>query len=336
MKWHVKPIVIALVAGLVLVLTAFAWINGGKRPAVYQGWVEADLLFIGPDEPGRLIELNVREGEVVKEGAPLFVVQHDIQDAELRQAKSAVEEAKARLARAEAAQQRPEEVAVLEAQEVRVRAALAASEADFKRAQVLVEKGIAAPQRLDQAKAAYERDNAQLLEVRRQIQVARMGARTEDVAAARDVLAQSEARLAAAETRRRQRAVSAPVAGLLQEIFFRPGEVVAAGRPIIALLPPGNVKARFFVPQQDLPKVSHGQQVRIACDGCPDGLTARISFIAAQAEFTPPVIYSREERAKLVFRVEALPDQPERLRVGQPITVQPLTLAAREIANETR
>jgi HlyD family secretion protein len=86
-------------------------------------------------------------------------------------------------------------------------------------------------------------------------------------------------------------------------------------------LPPGNLKVRFFVPETVLAHVSYGDIVNVRCDGCAEGLKARVSFISGSAEFTPPVIYSLEERSKLVFLIEALPDQPDKLRVGQPIDV---------------
>jgi HlyD family secretion protein len=131
----------------------------------------------------------------------------------------------------------------------------------------------------------------------------------------------AEARLNSARTRLNRRSMSSPVAGTVQEVYFREGEMVQAGRPIVSLLPPENVRVRLFVPQAVLPQVRIGDQVAIACDGCDKGLTARVNFISAQAEFTPPVIYSLEERARLVFRIEATPEQPAKLRVGQPVTV---------------
>ncbi len=123
------------------------------------------------------------------------------------------------------------------------------------------------------------------------------------------------------QTRLARRTVFSAVGGTVQQIYFRPGEMVPAGRPVLSLLPPGNIKVRFYVPEAVLPRVSYGDEVDVACDGCAHGLTARVSFIAKQSEFTPPVIYSLEERAKLVFLIEALPDKPAELRVGQPVDV---------------
>ena len=131
----------------------------------------------------------------------------------------------------------------------------------------------------------------------------------------------AEARRNSARTRLERRRVVSPAAGTIQEVYFRVGERVPAGRPIVSLLPPGNVRVRFFVPQAMLPKVHIGDAIAVRCDGCAGDLVARVSFISAQAEFTPPVIYSQEERARLVFRIEALPEKPEDVRVGQPVSV---------------
>ena len=123
------------------------------------------------------------------------------------------------------------------------------------------------------------------------------------------------------QTRLARRNAYSPGDGTIEQIYYRPGETVPAGRPVLALLPPGNLKLRFFAPQAVLPEIKYGDIVSITCDGCEKGLTAKVSFIARSAEYTPPVIYSQEERAKLVFLIEARPEQPEKFRVGQPVTV---------------
>lgn len=318
---NAKSIAIATVAAGITVAGAWWTLGGAPRPAAYHGWVEADLVFVGADEPGRLISLHVREGETIKAGVPLFELESDIQTAEWRQAKASLAEAQARLARSEAAQQRPEEVAVLLAQQDRAEASIEQSRPEFERASKLVQQGTSPQSRLDQAKATYERDVAVLKETRQQVEVARMQARAEDIRAAEEIVAQARARLASAEVRRQQRAISAPAAGVVQEVYYRPGEIVASGRPVIALLPPANIKVRFFVPQSELPRLAAGDRIEVTCDGCSSTLAARVSFISREAEFTPPVIFSREERAKLVYRIEAIPERPELLRVGQPIEV---------------
>ena len=318
--------VVALIAALALAALALA-ACGNVGNGRMQGWIEADLVFVGPDEAGRIETLAVREGDQVAASAPLFAIDGELQRADVQTASAQVAEARARLARLESAQQRKEEVAVLQAQERRAESAVALSTADLDRQQQLAAKGIAATAQLDIAKANSNRDKAALEEVRRQITVAQMASRDEDIAAARESLAAAQARQSAAETKLTRRKVAAPVAGTVQQVYYRPGEMVPAGRPVVSLLPPGNIKVRFFVAETALAKIALGDAVQVMCDGCQP-IAARVTFIARAAEYTPPVIYSLEERNKLVFMVEARTDTPGNLRVGQPVSVALATQAA--------
>jgi HlyD family secretion protein len=313
-----RRIVAAIAAATTLLLGGC---DNGKD-AAFQGWVEADLIFVGPDEAGRIETLAVREGDEVASGAPLFGLDSDLQVADVHTAAAQVAESRARLARLETSQQRKEEVAVLEAQEKRIESAVALSTSELERVQTLFNRGgIASQAQLDIAKANAARDRAMLEEVRRQIAVARLASREEDIAAARQSLAAAEARRNASETKLMRRKVAASVAGTVQQVYFRPGEMVPAGKAVIALLPPANLKVRFFVSEVILPKLKFGDVVNVTCDGCGEAIAAKVSFIARASEFTPPVIYSLDERNKLVFLIEARTEQPQRLRVGQPVSV---------------
>ena len=225
-------------------------------------------------------------------------------------AQAAVAQAEAQLEAARAPRQRPEEIDVLIAQEKAAKAAVEESRLDYERAKTLAAKGTAATSVLDQARAAYDRDTAELEQVRHQIAVARLPARKPDLDKAEQALSQAKASLDEMRLQAEKHTVSAPATGLVQEVYYRPGEVVSAGNPVVALLPPSALKVRFFVPEAVLPNLHTGDKVTITCDGC-EPTTATIDFLAEEAEYTPPVIYSLEERAKLVFRVEAVPDQPE-------------------------
>jgi len=235
-------------------LAALALAGCDDRPPTYQGWVEANLIFVAPDETGRVETLNVREGDTVEAGAPLFTLDRDLHEADLNMNM----------------------------------AMLANAKQTFERAQSLVRTGAGTQKDFDTAQAA---------------------------------LREAEARVKTSETRLARRSIKSPVTGTVEEVYFRPGEVVSATKPIVALLPPGNMKVRFFVPQAVLPRIQYGDTVTVRCDGCTGDLTAKISFMAKSAEFTPPVIYSQEERSKLVFLIEALPVAPLNLRVGQPVDV---------------
>jgi len=311
----IRALALALALALAPVLAGC-----GKDTGRLQGWVEGDFVFVGPDEVGRVQTLSVREGDTVALGAPLFTVDADLQQADVHNAVAQVAEARARLARLETSQQRKEEVAILQAQEKRAESAVALSNAELDRQNTLNTKGVAAQAQLDIARANANRDKAALEEVRRQITVAQMASRDEDIAAARESLAAAQARQTASETKLARRRLVAPVSGAVQQVYYRPGEMVPAGRPVISILPPGNIKIRFFVPQAMLPLIALGDQVDVTCDGCTP-VRAKVSFIAHAAEYTPPVIYSLEERNKLVFMIEARTEATEGLRVGQPVSV---------------
>jgi len=244
----------ALRIGAALALIAvLAGCDERKNPG-YQGWVEADMIFVSPDESGRVIKLNVREGDEVKVGVPLYSVDDDLQRADLNQNM----------------------------------ATLANAQQTFDRAASLSKTGSGTQANLDSAVSA---------------------------------LRVAEARVNTSQTRLARRTGFAPVQGTIQQIYFREGEMVAEKRPVLSIMPPGNMKLRFYVPEPDLPKLAIGDEVRVACDNCAGDLTAKIYFIATSAEYTPPVIYSLDERNKLVYLVQARPSRPDVLRVGQPIGV---------------
>jgi HlyD family secretion protein len=212
------------------------------------------MIFVSPDESGRVTRLDVREGDIVKAGAPLYAVDDDLQQADLNQNK----------------------------------ATLANAQQTFDRAQSLSKTGSGTQATLDSAVSA---------------------------------LRVAEARVNTSQTRLMRRGGFAPVPGTIQQIYFREGETVPAQRPVVSIMPPGNMKIRFFVPETELPKLAIGDEVRVTCDNCAADLTAKIYFIATSAEYTPPVIYSLDERNKLVYLIQARPSRPDSLRVGQPISV---------------
>jgi HlyD family secretion protein len=293
-------------------------------PRFFQGYVDGDLLQVGPEIGGRIRLLAVREGDRVTLGQTLLELDDRVQQAEVELAAAQLEEARARLRLAEAQRRRPEEIRILEAAVEQARAALEVSRAEYERARRLYEQRVVPKARLDAARGALDRDRARYEEARRQLETARLPARAEEINAAWAAVRAAEARLRAARVNLQKTRVLAPAAGRVQEVYFYPGEIVGAGQAVLSLLPPGNLKVRFYVPEPLRARFQVGDSVRITCDSCPPDLFARITFISARAEYTPPVIFSPRERAKLVYRFEARPVRGAwRLAIGQPVDVWP-------------
>ncbi|KGD92006.1 HlyD family efflux transporter periplasmic adaptor subunit [Rhizobium sp. YS-1r] len=313
-----RILAVALVAAAALAVLPFLLAESGDR--AYQGWVEADTLFIGAESAGRLTALDVAEGEDVAAGAPLFRLDASSEEAAVAAARAALARSQAELDLAEAAQKRPEEIDVLRASEREATARLELAKQDLDRTRVLVERGTATQASLDTAIATEAANRASLDSVRSEITLANLPVRDEQLRQAREAVAAAKADLASAEAALAKRSVAAPAAGSIETLYYRLGEVAPSGRPIVALLPPENVRIRFFVPETEIARLALGQVIRVACDACEPS-DAKISFISGTTEYTPPEIYSLEERAKLVYRVEAIPADPKSFRPGLPVDV---------------
>lgn len=303
------------------------------RPAApgWSGYVEGDYVHVAAPLGGTLATLAVRRGQTVVQGAPLFALDSTSEAAAREEAAARASSAQAQAANA-AKGRRAEEITVTESQlaQARAQAALAASE--FARVQQLVAQGFLSPSRLDDARAAAQQSRAREAELTAALRVARLPARSDERAAASALSDAARAALAQTEWREQQKRQKAPVAALVADTYFQEGEWVNAGQPVVALLTPGAVRARFFVPEAELGALALGQAVELRCDGCASPVAARIDFIASRAEYTPPVIYSNAQRARLVFMVEARPDLKEdaaRLKPGQPLDVRPAAGTAR-------
>jgi HlyD family secretion protein len=316
------------VIGRILTLASLAALAGCDRapPAGYPGYVEGEFVRVAAPLSGTLLELAVQRGTQVAKDAPLFTLESEQERAARAEAEARVRQAQATLANLEKAR-RPPEIAAARAQLAQAQASLRQSEADLVHTQKLVADKFLPPQQRDQALAARDRDRGRVAELSQQLQIANLPARSDEIAAATaDVKAAGDA-LAQAQWRLEQKSQTAPAAGLVADTLYRAGEWVAAGAPIVSLLPPANVKLRFYVPETVVGSLRIGDAVTVRCDGCGADIPAKVRFIATQAEFTPPVIYSRENRANLVFLVEAWPDAPNpALHPGLPVEV---ALAAR-------
>jgi HlyD family secretion protein len=311
---------VAWLGGALVALAAAMGLGVNDGALQVQGYIEGEYVYVGAPVAGRLETLHVARGAQVAAGASLFQLDRSSEQ-------PARDEAAARLARAEAdlanlrKGKRPSEIESIEAQLAQAQAMLQLAEAELERRERLVASNVASREAVDQARAAYERDRARVAELQAELKTAQLGARTDEIQAAAAEVTAAQAQLAQAEWRLDQMSQAAPQAGAVIDTLYRPGEWVAAGAPVVSLLPPDNVKVRFFVPEPRLGAIEVGDEVRVSCDACPPDLTAVVSFISPDAEYTPPVIYSREMRAKLVYLVEARPRQTAALHPGQPVDV---------------
>ncbi|MHA7968075.1 HlyD family secretion protein [Rhizobium sp. CAU 1783] len=313
-----RVILLAALVALALIAVPFYLGNHAERP--YQGWIEADLLFIGPESAGRLATVTVAEGDAVEKGKLLFATEDTAARALVAAKEASYEALQAQHDLAVAAQKRPEEITILKASERQAEAQLSLSEQELNRMRALADSGTATRANLDAAIAAEAANRAALDNIRGQIALAGLPARSETIRQAERTMEAAKADLASARDALERLSVEAPVGGSVQTLYYKAGEVVPAGRPVVALLAPDAVRIRYFVAETDITRFALGQTVNVSCDGCAT-TAAKVSFISGEAEYTPPEIYSLEERAKLVYRVEAIPEHPEKLRIGMPVDV---------------
>jgi HlyD family secretion protein len=285
-----------------------AWGPSAHKPRRLSGYVEGEALYVAAANAA---------------GQPLFAL-------DARQPLAARDQAAAQLAVAEAQArdaakgQRPAELAVYDAQRAAAQAALRQAQSDYNRIAPLVAKGIYAPVRLDASRAALQTAQAQVRVVEQQRTVGTLGARSDALRAAEAQAAAARDALTAAQTRLDLISPRSPAAARVQDVFYQPGEWAAANQPVVALLTDDRIRLRFFVPETQVARYRPGSRIQFSCDGCAPGLAARSNYVSPRPEFTPPVIYSRETRDRLVFMVEARPERPAVLAPGQPVDIVPL------------
>ena len=293
-----------------------------KTTTVFPGYAEGEYVRIASPYAGSLVTLTVKRGETVAVNAPLFALEQENE-------RAAREEAIARMKRAESNLQnirtgkRPEEIAAVQAQLAQADAMLKLSNAELKRTENLVASKFLSPAKLDEARGAQERDRARVAELKAQLAVAHLAGRPNEIDALAAEVRAAKEQLAQAEWRLNQKSQRAPHGGTIADTMYNAGEWVQAGMPVVSLLPPENIKLKFFAPEKLLGTLKLGQDITVTCDGCKP-MTAKISFIANQAEYTAPLIYSTENRATLVFLIEARPATADasNLHPGQPVEIK--------------
>ncbi len=306
---------------VLLIVATGLWGCGDGTTERYTGYVEGDFVRPAPIAAGRLVSLMVTRGQTVEAGAVLFALDADRETAERDLAAASLTQAEAQLANLEIGR-RPEEIAQIKAQKRQAESRQVLASQTLKRQKDLLAGKVVSVERVDQAQAEFNTATAAVRELDAALKVAALPARKDEIAAAKSAVAIASARLREAEWQLKERQVTAASAAIVQDVFFQPGEFVPASTPVLSLLPPANLFIKFYVPEDRLATLSIGQTVRLTCDSCGDPIAAKIRFVSREAEFTPPVIYAEKTRAKLMFRVEAVPDVSTKLHPGLPVDIE--------------
>ncbi|NJC42616.1 HlyD family secretion protein [Brevundimonas alba] len=316
-----SPRPVAAVAAVAVVAAAgwFFFLRGDEARTL-TGYIEGERVYLAAPVSGSVSALYVREGGRVAAGGRTFLIDPQVQRAQADSAAAAVGAAEARAEDLRKGQ-RAEELSVFDAELLAAQANQREADAEYARIEPLVRRGIYAPARLDQVRAARDAARAQTAAVRRRREVATLGARQDAVAQAEQQARQAAGGLSEAQARLGQLAPAAPAAARVEEVFYRPGEWAPANTPVMALLPDNEVKLVFFVPEAEMGRYRPGRSVRFDCDGCASPGSARITWVSPRPEFTPPILYSKGSRDRLVYRVEALPANAATLNPGLPVDV---------------
>ena len=284
------------------------------------GYVEGEYTLVAPVETAQVRSVLVARGDRLEAGAVLAEMER--QDAEI-----ALAEADANLAQANSQLEdllegaRPEEIDVIEANlaSARLQAEEAARQRD--RTLRLAERGVQTDAQRDDAETAAQVAEARVTQVAAELAVKKLPPRPHAVEQARAAVAAADAARERAKWKLDQRSLGLPQPVTVVDVIRQEGEIAGPSAPVLSVLADGAVKLRLYIPETSVASIGIGDDLSVACDGCNPGTTARISYISNEPEFTPPVIYSLENRQKLVYLIEARPEGDHRLKPGQIVSV---------------
>jgi HlyD family secretion protein len=312
-------------ACLIVSLAFAAALAGGcsrSGPRHWQGYLEGDFVYVSSPLAGRLDTLAVEKGARVSKGAPLFELEHAAETAALNQADQQLQAAVAELQDISKGS-RPEEIAAMEAHLGESRAAADLAKLDLARQTDLFKSGAISASDFDHARLTHKGLAQSVDEDKARLETARLGGRSDAVAAAKALVQGAQDALDHAKWSVDQKAQAAPADSLVYDTLYRQGEYVTAGSPVVTLLPPANIKVRFFVSEPDFGLIKAGDHVTVSVDGVPSPLDGKVTYLSPQPEYTPPVLYNQDNRSKLVYMIEAVfPDKVAAdLHPGEPVDV---------------
>lgn len=306
------------------IIFAFSTLLACKQNSTYsfQGYVEGELVYLSSPYSGTLQTLAVNRGQKIGKGSLVFKLDSEPELSQLNAANNALEQAKSDLADALEGQ-RNTVLESIEAQIVKAQAELDLADLRVKRFQKLYEKNAIDRDSLDAAITDYQGKLAVIQQLKANLAEAKLGSRQQFIQSRRDAVNVAIANVQQASWALAQKTLIAPTEAMVFDTFYWPGEFVTEGQPVVALLARQYIRFIFFVPEPMLSKIALGDKVQISCDGCEKTYSATITYISPEAEYTPPVIYSRENNYNLVYRIKATPPLDEALlfHPGQPIYV---------------
>jgi HlyD family secretion protein len=311
----------AILALAALTATAIGCSRGG--PPNYQGYVEGKFVYVASSQSGRLDSLSVVRGDTIAAGHPLFGLDDEPEASAMRQARKVLLSSQSKLADLQTGR-RPAEIDVTRGQLAQAVAQQNEAQAILQSDEAQYRSGGIPQTELISAQAAADVSAARVRELRADLEVAALPAREQQIKAQVHQIAADRAALSEDEWRLKQKRIASPRQGLVFDTLYREGEWVAAGDPVVELLPPENLEIRFFVPETVIGRLRTGESIRVQCDGCSAAIPAKITLVSPQSEYTPPVIYSNENRSKLVFMIIAKPpvERAVELHPGQPVEVE--------------
>ena len=289
-------------------------------PPLATGYVEGEYVLIAPLASAQLLELPVARGDRVAAGQTVAVMESADAQIAVAQAQGALAQAENQLANLQEGS-RIEEIHVLEASLASAKAQADVAEKEVARQESLRTRNVTSQSQLDQVQTSAEVARARVAQAEASLAGARLPARPQQIEAARAAVAQSRAALDGAEWQLDQRRLRVPAPGTVFDLIRRPGELAGPSAPVLSYLPDGATKLRLYVPEADISRIAVGARLRVNCDGCADA-AATVTYVSEDPEFTPPVIYSLQNRQKLVYLIEARPDAgAAALKPGQIVDV---------------
>lgn len=286
------------------------------------GYVEGEYVLLAPIEVAQVETVKVKRGDRVEPNTPVVTLESADAKIAVAQAEAALAQAQAQLADLQVGK-RPEEIAVLKAEVDMARAQATDARRRYDRASDLFKRGTGTQADYDTASATLETANAQVGQAEANLAVGGLPARPETIKAADNQVKQAQSALEQAEWRLSKRVLAAPSPGRVNDVIRNPGDTAGPTAPVISMLPDGAVKLSVYIPERAFSSIKVGTLLSVHCDGCGEGVKARVSYVSPDPEFTPPVIYSLENRQKLVYLVEARPEgEAQALQPGQIVDVE--------------